>query len=121
LEFVVREREGVARKSPKKGDWNGVQTACKAIGVRHDTNRGNATPSGHGKDFKILQGHDKVDKDQWFTMAASRSVNTRQKTGSLNLLKPRTNLQVRSNFCSVRILDDWNAIAMEKKKKFALV
>jgi hypothetical protein len=60
--------------------------------------------------FRILQGHDKVEKDQWFRLAANSAVNTRQAAGPLNLEKPRANLEVRSNFFSVRVLDEWNGI-----------
>jgi hypothetical protein len=63
--------------------------------------------------FKILQGHDKVEKDQWYKMAANSVVNTRQAAGSLNLVKPRANLKVHLNFFSVRVVHEWNAIPME--------
>jgi hypothetical protein len=60
--------------------------------------------------YKILRGHDNVRADQWFTMAASGGERTRQSTGVLNLRKPRSNLEVRANFFSVRVVDDWNVI-----------
>jgi hypothetical protein len=41
--------------------------------------------------FKILSD-DRVEKNQWFKMAASGTVNTRQATGPRNLEKPRSNL-----------------------------
>jgi hypothetical protein len=43
--------------------------------------------------FKILQGLNEVKKEQWYTLAASSMVNTRQVEGPLNLLKPRTDLE----------------------------
>jgi hypothetical protein len=49
-------------------------------------------------------------------MATNSTVSTRQATGLLNLLKPRTNLEVRGNFFSVRVVDEWNAIPSEIKK-----
>jgi hypothetical protein len=64
--------------------------------------------------FKILQGHDKVEKDQWYKMAANSVVNTRQAAGSLNLVEPRANLKVRLNFFSVRVECDTHGIKMAK-------
>jgi hypothetical protein len=63
--------------------------------------------------FKILQGYDKVEKDQWFRLAANSMVNMRQASGPLNLVKPRANLEVRSNFFSVRVVDELNGIPTE--------
>ncbi len=42
-------------------------------------------------------------------------VNMRQATGPLNLVKQRANLEVRSNFFSVRVVDEWNGISTKKK------
>jgi hypothetical protein len=56
-----------------------------------------------------------VEKEQWFTLAANSAVNTRQAAGPLNLVKPRANLEVRSNFFSVRVVDEWNRIPTEIK------
>jgi hypothetical protein len=44
-----------------------------------------------------------------------RAVNMRQAAWTLNLVKPRENLEVRLNFFSVRVVDEWNAIPMEIK------
>jgi hypothetical protein len=65
--------------------------------------------------FKIIGGHDAVEKDRWFSMATNSTVSTRQATGLLNLLKPRANLEVRGNFFSVRVVDEWNVIPSEIK------
>jgi hypothetical protein len=39
----------------------------------------------------------------------------RQAAGPLNLVKPRANLDVRSNFFSVRVVDEWKGIPTEIK------
>jgi hypothetical protein len=65
--------------------------------------------------FKILSGHDRVEKDQWFKMAADSGAGTRQAAGPRNLIKPRTNLEIRTNFFSVRVIDNWNLIPAEIK------
>ncbi len=53
-------------------------------------------------------------KEHWFSMAVNSTVNTRQTASLLNLLKPRSNLEVRVNFFSVRVVDVWTAILSEK-------
>jgi hypothetical protein len=65
--------------------------------------------------IKILSVHDSVERNQWFTMAASGTVNTRQASGPRNLVKPRSNLEVRTNFFSIRVVEDWNAIPADIK------
>ncbi len=37
-------------------------------------------------------------------------MSTRHATGLMNVVKPRTRLEVRSNFFSVRTVDDWNGL-----------
>jgi hypothetical protein len=39
--------------------------------------------------------------------------NPRQALGALNLLKPRSNLDTRMNFFSVRVVDGWKVIPSE--------
>jgi hypothetical protein len=64
--------------------------------------------------YKIRR-HDNVEKDQWLKMAADGGANTRQAAGLTNLLKPRTNLEIRTNLFSVRVVDKWNVIPAGKK------
>jgi hypothetical protein len=64
--------------------------------------------------YKIFRGHDNVERDQRFKMAADGGA-TRQAAGLMNLLKPRTNLEIITNFFSVRIIDKWNVIPAEIK------
>ncbi len=60
--------------------------------------------------FKILHGHDNVDKGQWFNMACAWGVRTRLATGVLNLAKPSCNTEIRANFFSVRVTECWNMV-----------
>jgi hypothetical protein len=48
-------------------------------------------------------------------MKADGTVNTRQAAGPRNLVKPRANLDVRTNFFSVRVVDTWDAIPTDIK------
>ena len=67
--------------------------------------------------FKIIHGIDDVDADTWFTKVNECHLRTRQAvsvlddgsvTNSLNLMKPKSNLEVRRNFFSCRVVDHWN-------------
>jgi hypothetical protein len=65
--------------------------------------------------YKILTEKDRVDKRTWFQMAGEGPARTRQAAGAMNLYKPRTRLDVRSNFFSVRTVDSWNSLPEEIK------
>ena len=59
--------------------------------------------------FRIMTGKDKVDPSLWFSVPRSEAASTRQNTGWLNVKKPaRSNLEVRRNQFSQRVVDDWN-------------
>ncbi len=60
--------------------------------------------------FMILTEKDNVDKSTWFKMASEGTVRMTQATGTLNLVKPRTRLEVRSNFFSIRVVEEWNKV-----------
>ncbi len=48
-------------------------------------------------------------------MAAEGAVRTRQAAGLMNVVKPRSCLEVRSNVFSVRVADGWNLVPEEIK------
>ena len=61
--------------------------------------------------YRIMTGKDKVDPARWFTMTTPRggALSTRQNNGWLNVEKPpRSNLELRRNQFSQRVIDDWN-------------
>jgi hypothetical protein len=60
--------------------------------------------------YKIITGKDNVKRETWFQMAEEGTMRTRQATGLLNVLKPRARLEVRCNFFSVRVADQWNLV-----------
>lgn len=63
--------------------------------------------------FRIMTGKDKVDPSFWFVMPIPRggAVSTRQITGFLNVENPlRSNLELRRNQFSKRVVDDWNLL-----------
>jgi hypothetical protein len=62
--------------------------------------------------YKIIEGHDSVNKGQWFRLASENTVHTQLTTGPLNLLKLqcKCNMDMRANFFSLRVIDSWNLI-----------
>jgi hypothetical protein len=48
-------------------------------------------------------------------MVAEDAVRTRQAAGLMNVVKPRSRLEVRSNFFSVRVADERNLVPEEIK------
>ena len=67
--------------------------------------------------YKIMNGIDDVDYHTWFTKVHECHQKTRQAVcvdedgvvhESMNLLKPKANLEVRKNFFSCRVVDSWN-------------
>lgn len=67
--------------------------------------------------FKIVNGIDDVDYHTWFTKVDEQHQRTRQAvnvlddgsvSGTKNLLKPKSRLEIRKNFFSCRVVDHWN-------------
>jgi hypothetical protein len=60
--------------------------------------------------FKILHGYDKVNSETLFVRADQANLPTRSATGPLNLRQQAARLEVRRNFFSQRVVEDWNKI-----------
>ena len=63
--------------------------------------------------FKILTGQNDVKYQTWFKLAKDQegSVETRAKTGYLNLVQPiQAKTEVRRNFFSQRVVPIWNKL-----------
>ena len=66
--------------------------------------------------FKILNGFDNVNPDTWFRRAIDVSQRpTRQSMDPTALLKPKVKTDIRSNFFSVRVVNEWNRLPLELK------
>ena len=66
--------------------------------------------------WKILHGHDHVDKNKWFSSAYLPGENerqTRMSSDPLNLKIPVVHIEIRSNFFSASIINMWKNIAFE--------
>jgi hypothetical protein len=59
---------------------------------------------------RILSGKDRVKSDTWFKIASGGERVTRAAADPLNLWIPASRLEVRKNFFSQRVPDDWNKI-----------
>ena len=67
--------------------------------------------------YKIINSVTKVDKSSWFTMAAEGSTRiTRLTADPLNLAPKSAKLEIRKNFFSVRVVNDWNNLPSEVKR-----
>jgi hypothetical protein len=60
--------------------------------------------------FKILHGYDRVNCDKLFVRADQTNLTTRSATGPLNLRQQAARLEVRRNFFSIRVVEEWNKI-----------
>ena len=60
--------------------------------------------------YKVLSGKDKVDYSRWFDLAQPRegASSTRSTSGALNVKRKEGKWELRKNFWSVRVCDDWN-------------
>ncbi len=62
---------------------------------------------------KILHGLDKVDKNTWFEMVSEGHRTTRQAANPWNLRPKQSRLDIRKNFFSQRVINNWNMIPPE--------
>ncbi len=56
-----------------------------------------------------------VDRDSWFRISTKGAARTRQALGQMNLVKPRTRMEVKNNFFSIRVVKDWNILPEDIK------
>ena len=60
--------------------------------------------------YKVLSGKDKVMHSEWFTRVASGQRATRAAADPWNLRVPAPRLEVRKNFFTQRVPEQWNKI-----------
>jgi hypothetical protein len=60
--------------------------------------------------FKIVKGIDRMDHRTWFQLAADGGRATRSADCPLNLRQKAARLEIRRNFFSNRVIDNWNMI-----------
>ena len=65
--------------------------------------------------YRVVTEKDDVRADTWFRPAAAGLRQTRNATGPLNLQANHGRLDIRRNFFSARVVDNWNAIPTEIK------
>jgi hypothetical protein len=65
--------------------------------------------------YKIVSGKEKVESSTWFQMASESIRTTRQAADPLNLRPTSAKLEVRRNFFSQRVVQDWNKIPSDIK------
>ena len=65
--------------------------------------------------YKILTGASKVDSGTWFERASDGIKATRLAADPLNIKQRAARLEIRRNFFSQRVVDDWNKIPSSVK------
>ena len=67
--------------------------------------------------YRTLSRVDHVEPSRWFTLVNQEGRNqTRLTSCKLNLVKPRSNLEIRANFFSLRVVNLWNNLPSEVKE-----
>ena len=67
--------------------------------------------------YKIMAGIDKVDRSKLFDLVGENGRGrTRIEADSLNLRKEKFNTEVRKNFFSCRVINDWNSLPENTKR-----
>jgi len=59
---------------------------------------------------KVTNGVCKVNREKWQNERVGERPNTRAAADPTRVERPRARLEVRSNFYTVRIADDWNRL-----------
>ena len=62
--------------------------------------------------YKVLSGKDDVNHETWFDLANPRdgAASTRATSGALNVVRKEGRNELRKNFWSVRVCDEWNSL-----------
>ena len=70
--------------------------------------------------YKILTKKEDVDPADWFVMAAQATRVTRTAANPLIVTMKHGRLDIRRNFFSVRVTEDWNWVPSDIKKMITL-
>ena len=71
--------------------------------------------------WKILHGKDDVVAGTWFRMTSAKHfMGTRQSSDILSISKPKANLEMRHNFFSLRVVNEWNSLPSNVKNSVSL-
>ena len=66
--------------------------------------------------FKIIHGHDRIDRPHWFTLVGSNPTQVTQVTSDpLNIMRKESNLDLRRHFFSLLVIEHWNSLDAEIK------
>jgi hypothetical protein len=66
--------------------------------------------------YKIVNGKDMVDSQTWFQLAGQAERHTRSTADPLNLRPQAARLDLRRNFFTNRVVEDWNKIPLVVRK-----
>ena len=66
--------------------------------------------------YKILSGHDKIDRHKLFNCYGTQSRTTRLSQYPDNIQPTHSNTDIRRNFFTQRIINDWNSLPQDIKE-----
>ena len=66
--------------------------------------------------YKVLTGKEQVDPTEWFNMAGETARATRATADPLNIRVKHGRLELRQNFFTVRVTEQWNQVPTDIKK-----
>ena len=66
--------------------------------------------------YKVLTGKEQVDPTEWFNMAGEAARATRATADPLNIRVKHGRLELRQNFFTVRVTEQWNQVPTDIKK-----
>jgi hypothetical protein len=66
--------------------------------------------------YKIVNGKDMVDSQIWFQLAGQAERHKRSTADPLNLRPQAARLDLRRNFFTNRVVEDWNKISLAVRK-----
>ncbi len=73
------------------------------------------------KTYKVMTGKDNVERSTWFDMASSGQRARRQAADPLNIRPKAARLEVRRQFFSQRVVEDWNEIPEKVKSAVSVI
>ena len=67
--------------------------------------------------YKVLTGKEQVDPTEWFNMAGEAARATQATADPLNIRVKHGRLELRRNFFTVRVTEQWNQVPTDIKNR----
>ena len=70
--------------------------------------------------YKVLTGKEQVDPTEWFNMAGEAARATQATADPLNIRVKHGRLELRRNFFTVRVTEQWNQVPTDIKNRLTI-